>query len=91
MIIGMEWLEKYTIVLNWFDKTFIYVAEDKNFRKVNGFSKPVSLRKIYSLQLRKCLRKGYKLYDIKIVDVLLNENQTSVRDHPVLSEFMDAF
>ena len=29
MIIGMEWLEKYKVVLNCFDKTFTYVAEDK--------------------------------------------------------------
>ena len=44
MIIGMDWLEKYKVILNCFDKTFTYVAEDKIFRKVNGFSTPVSLR-----------------------------------------------
>ena len=29
MIIGMECLEKYKLVLNCFDKTFTYVAEDQ--------------------------------------------------------------
>ena len=78
-------------MLNCFDKTFTYVVEDKIVRKVNGFCKPVSLRKIYALQLRKCLRKGCKLYVVKIVDLLLNENPTSMRDHPFLREFMDVF
>ena len=60
-------------------------------RKVNGFSKLVSLRNISSLQLRKCLRKGCKLYVVNIFDLILNENPTYVTDHPVLSEFMDVF
>ena len=37
MIIGMDYLEKYKVVLDCFDKTFTYVGEDKNIRKVNGF------------------------------------------------------
>ena len=49
MIIGMDWLERPKVVLNCFDKTFTYVAEDKIVRKVNGFSKPVSLRQVSSL------------------------------------------
>ena len=91
MIIAMDWLENYKVVLNCFDKTFTYVLEDKIIRKVNAFSKPISLRKIFALQLRKCLRKGCKLYAVKIVDLLLSENPTSVKDHLVLSEFMDVF
>ena len=87
----MEWLEKYKVLLNFIDKTFTYVAEDKIVRKVNGFIKPISLRKISTLQLRKCLRKGCKLYAVKVVDLLLNENPTSVIDHPVLNEIMDVF
>ena len=78
-------------MLNCFDKTFTYVVEDKIVRKVNGFSKHVSLKRIYALQLRKCLRKGSKIYGVNIVDLLLSENPTSIRDHPILSEFMDVF
>ena len=44
MIIGIDWLEKYKVVLNFFDKTFTYVSEDEIVRKVNGFSNPISLR-----------------------------------------------
>ena len=91
MIIGMDWLEKYNVLLNCFDKTFTYVGKDKIVRKVNGFSKPISLRKIYALKLRKCLSKGSNIYGVNIADILLNENLKSIRDHPVLSEFMDVF
>ena len=91
MIIGMGWLEKYKLVLNLFDKIFTYGDEDKIVKKVNVFSKHVSLRKISALQLGKCLRKGCNIYAVNIPDVVHNENPTFVRDHPVLSEFMDVF
>ena len=37
------------------------------------------------------MRKGCKLYGVKIAKLLLNENPTSIRDHPALSEFMEVF
>ena len=55
MIIGMEWLEKYKVVLNCSHKTFTYIAEDKIVRKVNGFSKPVSLRQMSSFAIKELL------------------------------------
>ena len=91
IIIGMEWLEKYKVLLNFIGKTFTYATEDKIVRKVNSFNKPVSLMEISTLQLRRFLRKGCNLYVVKVVDLLLNENPKLVRDHPVLNEFMDLF
>ena len=58
---------------------------------VRGFPKPVSVRQISTMQLNKCLRKGYKLYAIRVLDLLLNENQTPLKQHPVLDEFPDVF
>ena len=43
------------------------------------------------MQLRKWLRKGCKLYVVKISYLLLNENPTYVREHRVLNEIMDVF
>ena len=37
------------------------------------------------------MRNDCKLYAINVDDLLLNENPTSVRDHPVFNEFMDVF
>ena len=78
-------------MLNFFDKTFTYLAEDQIVRKIKGISKPVSLRQILAMQLNKCLRKGCKIYLVQVTDMLLNEEQTHVKDHSVLNEFMDVF
>ena len=43
------------------------------------------------MHLKKCLRKGYKLYAIRVLELLLNENQTPLKQHPVLDEFPDVF
>ena len=43
------------------------------------------------MQLKKCLRKGCKLFAVKVADLLLNENQTSLKQHPVLEEFPNVF
>ena len=43
------------------------------------------------MQLNKCLRKGCKLYAIRVLDLLLNENQTPLKQHPVLDEFPNVF
>ena len=91
MIIGMVWLEKYKVVLICFDKTFTYVAEDQIVRKIEGISKPVSLRQIFAMQLKKCLRKGCKLYVVQDIDLLLNKDQTQIKDYPALREFLDVF
>ena len=91
IIIGMDWLAKYKVILNCFDKTLTYVAEDLIVRTIEGVSNPISLRKIYSIQLKKCMRKGCKLYMVWVTDMLLNKGQTHVKDNPVLREFMDVF
>ena len=44
MIIGMDWLENYKVVLNYFTKTFTYIVEDQILQTVYGILKPVSVR-----------------------------------------------
>ena len=43
------------------------------------------------MQLKKCIRNGCKLYAVKVIDLLLNENQTPLNQHHVLGEFPDVF
>jgi len=74
MIIGMDWLERNKVVLKYFSKTFTYIAEDQVLRTVRGFPKPISVRKISAMQLKKFLRKGCKLFAVRVAEFLLNEN-----------------
>ena len=57
-IIGMDWLENYKLILNCFDKTFTYVSGDQIIRKIEGAIKPVSVRKISSMQLKNVLERA---------------------------------
>ena len=91
MIIGMDWLENYKLILNCFDKTFTYVVDDQIVRKIGGISKLVSLRQISTMQLKRCMRKCCKFYAVRVTNLLLNEDQTHIKDYTVLSEFRDVF
>ena len=91
MIICMDWLEKYKVIFNFFDKTFTYVDEDQIFRKVEGVIKPVSLRKIFSMQFKRFRRKACKMYAVRVIDLIPSEGQTQVKDHPILSKFRVVF
>ena len=62
----MDWLEKFKVVLNCFDKTFTYFAEDQIVKTIKGINKRVSLMQISAMQLKKCLRKGCKIYAMNI-------------------------
>ena len=78
-------------MLNCFSKTFTYIPKDRILWTVNDILKLVSVRHISAMQLKKCMRKGCKLYAVRVADLFLNENQTSLNEHPVLGEFLDVF
>ena len=84
-------MKKYKIVLNCFDKTFTDIVEDKFFRTVKGIPKPISMRYISVMQLKRCMRKGCILYAIWVTNLLDSEKRTSPDGHPVLNEFSDVF
>ena len=43
------------------------------------------------MQLKKCIRKGYEVYAVRVANLLLNKNQTYLNEHPFLGEFLDVF
>ena len=48
-------------------------------------------RKISTIQLKRRIRKGCKLYVVWVTDLLLNQDQTLVKYYPVLSNLMNLF
>ena len=54
MIIGMDWLERNKVIFNCSSKTFTYIAEDQILRTVKGVPKPVSVRQISAMHMKKC-------------------------------------
>ena len=61
-----------------------------NHVKVHVIPKKVSIRQISSLQEKKCVRKGYKLFAVNIRDIESDRKQC-IEYFPVLEEFKDVF
>ena len=87
----MDWLEKNRVILNYSSNNFTYIVEDHILHTIKGIPKPVLVRKISAMQLKKCFRKGCNLYAVRVADLLLNENLTSLKQHPILDQFSDVF
>jgi hypothetical protein len=62
ILIGMDWLEKHHVVLDCHNKTFTCLDEEGKQITVKGIPRPISIRDISSLQLKRCFRKGCQLY-----------------------------
>jgi hypothetical protein len=88
-MIGMDWLESHEVILNYKTKWLRLVDDEGQRHVIVGRNQGVSLRFISSLQLRKSVRKGCKLY------VILALNKKGVAEGlehlPVMKEFADVF
>jgi hypothetical protein len=60
----MDWLELHEVICNYKTKRLSLVDDDGHRRVIVGWNLGVSLRFISSLQLRKSMRKGCKIYVI---------------------------
>jgi hypothetical protein len=85
----MDWLESHEAILNCKTKWLSLVDDEGQRRVIVGWNQGVSLRFISSLQLRKSMRKGCKLYAI----LALNEKGLAegLEHLPVVREFADIF
>ena len=66
ILIGMDWLESHKVVIDYLHKIFSSVDEEDKYHTMNEISRPLSTRQILALQCKKCIRKGCRLYGIKI-------------------------
>jgi hypothetical protein len=89
VMIGMDWLETHDGILNCKTKRLILVDDEGQRHVMVGRNQGVSLRFVSSLQLRKSMRKGCKLYAI----LALNEKGVAegLEHLPVVKEFADVF
>jgi hypothetical protein len=90
ILIGMDWLEKNHVVLDCHNKTFTCLDEKGKQSTVKGVPRPISIRDISALQLKRCFRKGCQLYAAH-VQGLENTKGPSLEDFLVLQEFEDVF
>ena len=67
----MDWLEKQRVVLNCFEKTFTCLDDNGEIVTIKGIPKKVYVRQILSLQMKKSVQKGCKVF---VVHVMNNEH-----------------
>jgi hypothetical protein len=57
---------------------------------LQGIQKPVSVRQILTLQMKKYCIKGCPLYAIQVLEYV-EEDKPNLEDHPILREYRDVF
>jgi hypothetical protein len=90
VLLGMDWLASHKEKLNCYEKVLECEDNEGNARILQGIQKPVSVRKISTLQLKKFNRKGCPLYAIQVLNST-ESKEMKVEDHPVLWEFKMCF
>ena len=68
MLIGMDWLEKHRVVLNYFDKTFTCVNNEGETVTITRIPRKTTIRQIFALQLKRAVRKGCKAFVVTIIN-----------------------
>ena len=66
LLIGMDWLENNKALMNCWDKTLHCVDEEGKMFILKGKPKPISVRQISALQLKRTARKGYQVYAVHV-------------------------
>ena len=87
LLIGMDCLEKHKVVLNYYDKTFSCIDEVGNAITIKGIPRKVSIHEISSLQMKKSVRKGCKMFFVHILDNSHETEKINIRNIPILNEF----
>jgi hypothetical protein len=90
ILIGMDWLDKNHAFLHCHNKTFTYLDGSGKQSTVKGIPRPIPIREISSLQLKRCFRKGCQLYEAHVEEPD-NTKGPSLEDLSVLQEFEDVF
>ena len=67
-LISMYWLEYRKTIINYLHKSFDCIYDEVKYHTINGIYRPINTRQISVVQLKKCIRKGCRLYAIKILE-----------------------
>jgi hypothetical protein len=89
-LIGMDWLDKHHAILDFYNKAFTCLDEEGNLRMVQGIPRPISVREISTLQLKRSSRKGCQIYVAHMEDTP-KDKEPSLEDYPFLKECEDVF
>jgi hypothetical protein len=88
--IDMDWLEKYHVVLDSYNRTITFLDKDGKQSKIQSILRATIAREISTMQLKKKIRKGCQIFAACMEEVA-RDNVASIEDLPVLGDFEDVF
>lgn len=92
VVLGMDWLYAHSAKMDCRQKRVDCVDDVGISREILGVKRPISLRMISTMHLRRCMRKGCQLFAITISDRGEDlDEEPSLDDFPILQEFADVF
>jgi hypothetical protein len=68
-----------------------YKDDSDTTRTTQGIPKPISVRQISAMQLKKCMRRGCQVYAIQVTNLAEKEDKTKLEDFVILRNFRDMF
>ncbi|XP_057849324.2 uncharacterized protein LOC131060195 [Cryptomeria japonica] len=89
VILGINCLTDHKVVVNCEDKVVSCLDDYGTPIEIHGSQKPLELRHVSAMQLKKAQRKGYSIFSIFVSD--LDNAKKSPKDYLVLIEFLDVF
>ena len=75
-------------MVDCFAKMVLCVDDEGRPVEIQGVQRKVSLRFISTMKVKRCMRKGCRLY---VVEAVNERKGRSLDQYPVLSEFKDVF
>ena len=93
VLIGMDWLQIHQVILYCFQKTFTCLNDKGERITIKGIPTKVSVRQMSSLQLKKAVRKGCKLFVVHIInnEHMDKKDKLKFDDISILQDFLDVF
>ena len=86
----MDYLDAHHANMYCHNKNYTCLDEEGNQVTIKGIPRPISLRQIIALQLKKCLRKGCQLYAIHVEESKEGKDP-ELQYYPILQNFADIF
>lgn len=85
IVLGMGWLEAHRAFIDCCHKLVQCVDDSGSEVEVIGVQRPISLRMISAMQLRRCMQHGFQLFAVTVNDLELGESrEVSLDSHPIL-------
>jgi len=89
--VGLDWLEQQAAIINYLEKIVTYLGTNGVMMVIKGKAKPVTIRQIFTLQLKRSARKGCQLYLIQVEDNLPSSEPERLEMILDIKEYLDVF